>query len=61
MMESELESSLARAAGCDSKILELENELRTVGENMKALEVREEQALEREEKYKSQIRTLVSR
>jgi hypothetical protein len=61
MMEVELENSLIRASGCDQKVLELENELRTVGESMKKLEVREEQALEREEKYKNQIRTLVSR
>ena len=39
----------------------IENQLRAVGENMKALEITEEKALQREEKFKEQIRTLVNR
>jgi tropomyosin-1 len=36
----------------------LEEELRMIGENLKALEVAEEKAQQREEEYKKQIRTL---
>ena len=35
-MEEELKRSEERASMCDSKIKELENELRAVGESMKA-------------------------
>jgi len=34
----------------------IEDELKTVGENMKALEESEERALGREEKFKEQVR-----
>merc|ERR550532_1718530 len=40
------------------KIVDLEEELRMIGENLKALEVAEEKAQQREEEYKKQIRTL---
>lgn len=36
----------------------MEEELRMIGENLKALEVAEEKAQQREEEYKKQIRTL---
>ena len=61
VMEDELKRALERAALAEDKNISLEEELRNVGENMKQLEVSEEKALEREEKYKEQIRTLVQR
>jgi tropomyosin-1 len=44
-----------------SKIVELEEELRVVGNNLKSLELSEEKALEREETYEEQIRQLDGR
>ncbi|TKR92760.1 hypothetical protein L596_007345 [Steinernema carpocapsae] len=44
-----------------SKIVELEEELRVVGNNLKSLEVSEEKALQREDSYEEQIRTLAAR
>ncbi len=41
--------------------MELEEELRVVGENLKALEVAEEKAQQREEEYKKQIKNLTDR
>lgn len=48
---------------CDlfSKIVELEEELRVVGNNLKSLEVSEEKALQREDSYEEQIRNLAAR
>merc|ERR550532_1227239 len=40
------------------KIVDLEEELRMIGENLKALEVAEEKAQQREEEYKRQIKQL---
>eukprot|EP00091_Calanus_sinicus_P009160 TRINITY_DN21593_c0_g1_i1.p1 TRINITY_DN21593_c0_g1~~TRINITY_DN21593_c0_g1_i1.p1 ORF type:complete len:106 (-),score=42.04 TRINITY_DN21593_c0_g1_i1:94-411(-) len=40
---------------------ELEDELKMIGENMKALEVAEEKALTREEKYLGQILVLMEK
>ena len=44
-----------------SKIVELEEELRVVGNNLKSLELSEEKALAREESYEEQIRQLDTR
>ncbi len=44
-----------------SKIVELEEELRVVGNNLKSLEVSEEKALQREDTFEEQIRVLTSR
>jgi tropomyosin-1 len=44
-----------------SKIVELEEELRVVGNNLKSLEVSEEKALQREDAYEEQIRNLSAR
>ncbi|VDM11854.1 unnamed protein product [Wuchereria bancrofti] len=43
------------------KIVELEEELRVVGNNLKSLEVSEEKALQREDSYEEQIRTVSAR
>ncbi len=45
----------------ENKIVNLEEELKVVGENLKALEVAEEKAQLREEEYKKQIRNLSER
>merc|ERR1712013_218420 len=50
-----------RAEGGESKIVDLEEELRVIGENLKALEVAEEKAQQREEEYKKQIKILLDR
>ena len=42
----------------ETKIIELEEELRVVGNNLKSLEVSEEKANQREEHYKEQIKHL---
>ena len=45
----------------ESKIIELEEELRVVGNNLKSLEVSEEKANQREESYKEQIKHLTAK
>ena len=42
----------------EQKILDLEEELKVVGQNLQQLEVSEEKALQREENYQNQIHTL---
>ena len=42
----------------EKKISELEEELKLVGQNLQQLEVSEEKALQREEKYQKQIENL---
>ena len=61
VMEEELRRALERAALAEDKNVALEEQLRVVGENMKQLEVAEEKALSREEKFKEHIRSLVLR
>ena len=61
IMEEELKRALERAALAEDKNFEIEEQLRSVGENMKSLEVAEEKAIEREERFKEQIRSLVMR
>merc|ERR1712029_793193 len=58
-MESELERSNERCA-LGEKIIDIEEELRVVGQNLQQLEVSEEKALKREENYQNQIHTLVA-
>merc|ERR1712088_939653 len=57
-MEGELERSLDRCTSGEKKISELEEELKLVGQNLQQLEVSEEKALQREEKYQKQIENL---
>ncbi len=61
VMENELKRALERAGLAEDRNIALEDELRNVGENMKQLEVAEEKALEREERFKEQIKILVIR
>merc|ERR1712156_737894 len=59
--ESELEKAEERADVGETKILELEEELRVVANNLKSLEVAEEKANQREKTYKEQIKTLTAK
>ncbi|KAH7727645.1 tropomyosin [Aphelenchoides avenae] len=61
MVEADLERAEERAEAGENKIVELEEELRVVGNNLKSLELSEEKALEREETYEEQIRQLDTR
>merc|ERR1712192_56229 len=55
------EKAEARADVGETKILELEEELRVVANNLKSLEVAEEKANQREKTYKEQIKTLTAK
>ncbi|EDX12847.1 GD19006 [Drosophila simulans] len=62
MVEADLERAEERAEQGENKIVELEEELRVVGNNLKSLEVSERRsANQREEEYKNQIKTLNTR
>merc|ERR1719273_1340321 len=56
--EGEIERSLVQCTTGEKKILDLEGELRVVGQNLQQLEVSEEKALQREEKHQNQIKNL---
>jgi len=57
-LEAESERSMERCTAGEKKISELEEELKLVGQNLQQLEVSEEKALQREEKYQKQIENL---
>jgi len=59
--EDELERSNERCTGGEKKIIDLEEELKVVGQNLQQLEVSEEKALQREDKYQNQIKELMDR
>ena len=61
LFEGDLQRAEERAGAGESKIVDLEEELRVIGENLKALEVAEEKAQQREEEYKRQIKNLSER
>jgi len=61
VLEDDFARSTERADNCDKKVLDLGEELKMIGENMKALEVAEEKALSREEKYLGQILVLMEK
>ena len=61
VMEDELKRTEERATMAEETIGHLEGELKSVGENMKALEVSEEKAVERQERYKAQIQQLLEK
>merc|ERR1712111_68499 len=56
--EADLEKAEERADVGETKIVDLEEELRVVANNLKSLEVAEEKANQREKTYKEQIKTL---
>merc|ERR1712107_681506 len=59
--EADQEKAEDRAEVGETKILELEEELRVVANNLKSLEVAEEKAIARESSYKEQIKTLTAK
>ena len=59
VQEEEGVRSNERASTAEAKILELEEELSSVGENMKQLEISAEKAQQREEKLKESIHALI--
>lgn len=60
-MEVDLERTEDKADAAETKLAELEEELKVVGNNMKMLEISEQEALSREESYDEQIREMSSR
>jgi len=61
MVEADLERAEERAETGESKIVELEEELRVVGNNLKSLEVSEEKASKKEESFSEQLRSLTAK
>ena len=59
MVEGDLQRAEERAESGENKIVDLEEELRVIGENLKALEVAEEKAQQREEEYKKQVEPIL--
>ena len=55
MVEGDLRRATERDEAGMNKIVDLEEELRVIGESLKALEVAEEKAQQREEEYKKQV------
>merc|ERR1719322_1447203 len=55
MMEAELERAGERVKNAESKVVVVEDEPGSIGENQKQLEISEEKARKREEKYQEQI------
>ncbi|VDP78576.1 unnamed protein product [Echinostoma caproni] len=61
IVEVDFERAESRLEAAESKIVELEEELREVGNNMKALEISEQESAQREESYEETIRDLTER
>merc|ERR1712172_44473 len=61
MVEADLERAEERAETGESKIVELEEELRVVGNNLKSLEVSEEKASKKEECFGEQLRIVTAK
>merc|ERR1719400_1529412 len=57
-MEYELKRAEERVKSAESKVVVIEDELQTIGENQKQLEISEEKARKREEKYQEQIKQI---
>ena len=60
-MEADLERAEERAEVGETKILELEEELRVVANNLRSLEVSEEKANQREIANKEQVKSLTAK
>ncbi|XP_076104496.1 uncharacterized protein LOC143073090 isoform X20 [Mytilus galloprovincialis] len=59
--EVDLERAEARLEAAEAKVLELEEELKVIGNNMKSLELSQEEASQREDSYEETIRDLTNR
>ena len=57
--EEEMKRGDERCTLGEQKIINLEEELRVVGQNLQQLEVSEEKALKREENYQNQLKTIM--
>merc|ERR1712236_135590 len=60
-LEKDLKEAREKADTAETKIVDLEEELRVVANNLKSLEVAEEKANQREKTYKEQIKTLTTK
>ena len=60
-LQEEYRRTQDRAVQAEETIQGLEMELKTVGENMHVLEVSEEKAIQRQERYQSQIHSLLQK
>merc|ERR1719228_1942669 len=58
MMEDELKRAEERVKLAESRVVKIEEELSTIGDNQKQLEISEEKARRREEKYQDQIKQI---
>ena len=58
MMEEELKRTDERVRIAETRVVDVEAELGNIGDNQKQLEVSEEKARKREEKYQDQIKQL---
>jgi len=58
MMEDELKRAGERVKIADDKVSHIETELQAIGDNQKQLEISEEKARKREEKYQEQIKQI---
>merc|ERR1719474_880476 len=57
-MEDGLKGAGGRVNNAESKVVVIEDELGSIGENQKQLEISEEKARKREEKYQEQIKQI---
>lgn len=57
MLEADLERAEERATKAETKNIELEKELVSVGNNLKSLEANQEKCAQREELYETQIKS----
>ncbi|XP_059095746.1 tropomyosin-2-like [Tigriopus californicus] len=60
-LDTELERTNERAEMVENKIVNLEEELKVVGQNLQSLEVSEEKAMLREENYQKQLKEMRER
>ena len=60
-MEADSLRGNERAEGADQTIMDIEEELKVVGQNLKALEVGEEKTFQREEKSQEDIMELINK
>lgn len=61
MVEADLVRAEERAETCHAKNVELEEELKNIGDNLKSLEASEEKASQKEETSSEQIRILTAK
>ena len=60
MMEDELKRADERVKNAETRVVVIEDELQAIGENQKQLEVSEEKARQREERYQVDLSVRLS-